>query len=306
MDMSSLVNCMGTLFLLLAVGFLCNKIGILCEENKRILSKIVVNVALPGMLINAIITAEIDLSGPSTRELVIAIVLYYVTLFILSNVYAFFTARKHPDKGVYQYMVMFSNTGFLGIPLITAMFGQEALFHVALFNIPFNIMAFTYGIFLIRGKGNGEKRSWKKMLTPPTVSSVLSLVMLLLGLKLPVFLADAVGYIGGMTVPGAMMVVGASLAAIPAGAIWKEWRIYAVSVFTLLIRPVIIVSLAKLFITDPLVLGVTVILAAVPVGANTTSLCIQYDANEKLASCGLFVSTMLSMFTIPLVAMVLL
>jgi len=258
------------------------------------------------MLINAIISAEIDLAGPSTRELVIAIVLYYVTLFILSNIYAFLTARTHPDRGVYQYMVMFSNTGFLGIPLITAMFGQEALFHVALFNVPFNILAFTYGIFLIRGKGKGEKRSWKKMLTPPTVASVLSLVLLLLGVKLPVFLADAVGYIGGITVPGAMMVVGASLATIPAGAIWKEWRIYAVSAFTLLIRPVIIVALLSFFVTDPLVKGVTVILAAVPVGANTTSLCIQYDANEKLASCGLFVSTMLSMLTIPLVALVLL
>lgn len=305
MDMISLVNCMGTLFLLLAVGFLCNKVGILCEENKRVLSKIVVNVALPAMLINAITTAEIDLAGPSTKELVIAIAIYYGTLFVLSIVYAFLTARRHPDKGVYQYMVMFSNTGFLGIPLITAMFGQEALFHVALFNVPFNILAFTYGMYLIRGNKE-EKQSIKKMLTPPTVSSILSLVLLLLGVKLPVFLANAVSYIGGITVPGAMMVVGASLAAIPAGSIWKEWRIYAVSVFTLLIRPVIIVGMLSFFVTDPLVRGVTVILAAVPVGANTTSLCIQYGANEKLASCGLFVSTMLSMLTIPLVALVLL
>ena len=306
MDMTSLINCMGTLFLLLAVGFLCSKVGILSTENKTVLSRIVINVALPAMMVDAIISTDVDLSGPSTKELLGAIALYYVTLFVLSILFGAVAARKNPDKGVYQYMVMFSNTGFLGIPLITAMFGQEALFHVALFNIPFNILAFTYGMLLIRGKGEGKGFSWKRMLTPPTVSSILSLLLLLCGVKLPVFVANAVDYIGGMTVPGAMVVVGASLATIPGGAVWKEWRIYAMAVFTLLIRPVIIAGLLGLFVADPLVKGVTVILAAVPVGANTTSLCIEYNANETLASCGLFVTTMLSMLTIPLVAMILL
>jgi len=306
MNMTNLINCMGTLFLIMAIGFLCSKIGILKEANKRVLSDIIVNIALPAMIVDAIVSANIDLSSPAAKELIIANVLYFVTLFVLANLFAMVTAHKHPDKGVYQYMVMFGNTGFLGIPLITAMFGQEALFHVASFVLPYHLLSFTYGIYLIRGKNGEGKQSWKSMLTPPAVASALSLMLLLLGVELPEFLASTADYIGGMTVPGAMLVVGASLANIPAGDIWKEWRIYANTFFTLLIRPVIVAVVAGFFLTDPLVRGVTVILAAVPVGATATSLCVTYHANEKLASCGIVVSTLLSMLTIPLMAMILL
>jgi len=306
MDMLGLINCMGMIFLLLATGFFCNKIGILDETNKKGLSRIVINVALPAMLVDAIIGTDIDLSGPSAKESIGAIAVYYVALFIIAVIYVNITARNHPDKGVYQYMVMFSNVGFLGIPLTTSMFGQEALFHVALLNIPFNVFAFSYGILLIRGQKKGEGIPWKKIISPPAVTSLISLILLVCGVKLPLFVANAVNYIGDMTVPAAMMIVGASLATIPGGTIWKEWRVYALALLTLLGRPLVIAGLLSLFVTDPLVKGVVVILAAVPVGANTTSLCIEYKANEALTSCCLFVTTMLSMVTIPIVAMVLL
>jgi len=305
-DMNNLLNCMGTLFLLLAVGFLCNKVGILTPANNKLLSRLVVNVTLPATLLNAVVGTSVDIHSPEAKQLFGAIALYYSVLAILAFFISRAIAARHPDRGVYQYMCMFSNTGFLGIPLITAMFGQEALFHVALFNIPFNILAFTYGIAMIRGKREGEKTSLKKVLTPPTVASFVALILFLMGVTFPKAIDDAVSYVGGVTVPCAMMVVGASLATIPAGKVWKDWRMYVVGGYTLLLRPVIIWALASLFVTDPLVLGVTVILASVPVGANTTSLCIQYDANETLSSCSIFITTALSMLTIPVVALVLL
>ena len=307
MDLTNVMNCMGTLFLLIAVGFVCNKVGILHEEAKRSLSRLVINVAMSAMTIDSIVNTDVSLTGSTVAELIEAIAVYYGALFLLGLAFSFLVAPRRKERGLYHFMTLFGNIGFLGYPLVTALFGEGALFYVALFNIPFNLLLYTYGVVLVRGKeqGRAEGSFWKSMLNAPAVASVAAIVLLLLGVKLPTAIADALSYIGDMTIPGAMLVVGASLAAVPMGPVWKEWRLYALSAVVLLVRPVVVWVLLRLFIQDPVILGVSVMLAATPVAANTTALCIEYRADEALASGGVFLTTLLSLATIPIVAMLL-
>lgn len=305
MDMSNLARCMGTLFLLIAAGALCNKAGLLRGEANKVLSRLVINVALCAMIIDSIVNTDISLDADRALELVGAVAAYYLVLFVLSLLFGRTAARGRPDCGVYQFMVLFGNIGFLGFPLISSLFGEGALFYAAMFNIPFNFLVYTYGAILISGRRDRDSLK-RTLLSTPVLSAVLSLVLLLCGVRLPGFLGDAVKYLGNMTVPGAMLVVGASLANLPSGALFREWRLYALTAVTLLLRPLAVWAVVGLFVKDPVVLGISVILAATPAAANTTALCIEYESNEALASCGVFVTTLLSLATIPLVGILLL
>ena len=158
---------------------------------------------------------------------------------------------------------------------------------------------------LISGKRDAD--SLKKTLhSAPVISAVAALTLLVLGVRLPAFLSDAVGSLGAMTVPGAMLVVGSSLANLPGRELLREWRVYVLAAFTLLLRPVAVWAVLRLFLQDPLILGVSVVLSAVPAAANTTVLCIEYNSNEGLASFAVFITTIVSMLTMPLVAILLL
>ena len=284
MDFNNLAACMGTLFLLMATGFLCNKAGLLKPEANKMLSRLIINVSMSAMIVDSIVNTDINLSPSAAAELAGSAAAYYGVLFLLSLLFSRTVARNRPDSGVYQFMVLFGNIGFLGFPLISSLFGEGALFYAAIYNIPFNVLVYTYGVVLISGKRDAD--SLKKTLhSAPVISAVAALTLLVLGVRLPAFLSDAVGSLGAMTVPGAMLVVGSSLANLPGRELLREWR---------------------LFLQDPLILGVSVVLSAVPAAANTTVLCIEYSSNEGLASFAVFITTIVSMLTMPLVAILLL
>ena len=304
MDMGNLANCMGTLFLLLALGLLCNKVGLLSDAANRVLSRLVINVALPATTIDSIVNTDLSLSGETAAELMKSMAVYYGAMVALGLILSPLIAHGRPEKRLYQFMITFGNIGFLGFPLITSLFGADALFYVAIYNIPVNLLMYTYGIVLTCGK-TGEKIPWKEMLNPPLIASVAAVTLLLMGVHLPTPLSDAVARLGEMTVPGAMLVVGASLGNVPGGSLWREWRLYVMSALTLLLRPVVVFLLLRLFVTDPVILGIGVMLSAVPVASNATVLSMEYHYHESLASCGVFVTTALSMATMPLIAILL-
>lgn len=305
MDFNNLAACMGTLFLLMATGFLCNKAGLLKPEANKMLSRLIINVSMSAMIVDSIVNTDINLSPSAAAELAGSAAAYYGVLFLLSLLFSKTVARNRPDSGVYQFMVLFGNIGFLGFPLISSLFGEGALFYAAIYNIPFNVLVYTYGVVLISGKRDAD--SLKKTLhSAPVISAVAALTLLVLGVRLPAFLSDAVGSLGAMTVPGAMLVVGSSLANLPGRELLREWRVYVLAAFTLLLRPVAVWAVLRLFLQDPLILGVSVVLSAVPAAANTTVLCIEYNSNEGLASFAVFITTIVSMLTMPLVAILLL
>jgi len=305
MDLTNLINCMGTLFAMMSVGFVCNKIGLLKAADNKILTRLIINVAMSAMIIDSIINTDIQLDASSAAELIIAMVGYYGILFLLSLVFGQTISRGRPDTGVYQFVVFFGNIGFLGFPMISSLFGEGALFYAAIFNIPFNFLAYTYGAVLISGKR--DLRSIRRTLcSAPVISALAAIIMLFLGVRLPAFLSDAVEYMGDMTVPGAMLVVGASLADLPGRELIKEWRVYAAAAFTLLLRPVVVWAALRPFLHSPLMLSVTVMLAATPAATTTTIMCIEHGTNQSLGSYSVFITTLFSLVTMPLVAILLL
>ena len=228
-------------------------------------------------------------------------------LFILSFAVAWATSRAMPmassERGVFEFAIVFGNVGFMGFPVAQALFGDESLFYVAIFNLIFNLLVFSVGIaMLTRGRG-GFVPVWGA--NPGDCRLVAGFLLFLGSVELRPFI-DAIGLLGGVTTPLAMIVIGAMIATFPVREMVRDWRIWAASAVLLLVIPVAYCCLFSAIFADPLVDGVMITMAAMPAAANTAIFAEQYGADARLASQIVFVSTIGSLVTIPLVTTVLL
>jgi len=192
----------------------------------------------------------------------------------------------------------------MGYPVCETFFGPESLFYVTLIHIPFGLLVFTLGIFLLR-PDLAKKPDLKKICTPGLIASLIGLIFFFAGVTLPPPLSDSVSLLGSVTTPLAMIVIGALLATLPVISMFGDARIWVISLFRLGIIPVFTFFILTPIISDPLLLGVPVLLAAMPVAANTVLLAEEYGVNSELASKGVFLSTILSVVTIPFIALLL-
>jgi len=224
---------------------------------------------------------------------------YYIAAFLVSILICHFLPSTPAEKGVYQFMLVFPNTMFMGLPVASAVLGPNSLFYVILFNLPFNLLVFTMGVWLL-AQGRPGKFDLKVMLSPGLVASVLGLALFLAGYMLPTIVNQGLDLIGSTTTPLAMLVVGALLATLPVSQLAGDWRVKLIAGFRLVIFPVIAFIVLSPFIADKLLLGVAVLLIAMPVASNSVLLSEEYKVDSTLASQGVFLSTVLCLATIPI------
>lgn len=286
------------LFFVAAMGFIGAKCRILPEEGRKCISKLVLYITLPAMILASVKDVP---AGFAVSDLLFIIFLSLLSYGIM-GILAYFAPKllrvPKAEYGVYEFLVLFGNVGFMGFPVLTAVFGSEIIFTVAIFNLPMNIICFTIGVLMIAPKGT--KLNLRSLLTPAVISSVIAPLLYLFHITLPDVVNEAFSTIGDTTVPLAMMTIGASIARLPFRDIWNNLKLYLVSAIRLLVCPIVIFFLFRLFISDPVLLGTSVLLAGMPAAANTTLFCIEYGGDEALASRAVCLTTILSAFTIPL------
>ncbi|MCL2344200.1 MAG: AEC family transporter [Firmicutes bacterium] len=303
-DLSKLIDLMATLMILMAVGFGLYKGKIIDESFRTKLSWILINVTQCGLILSSALTAKGTLALGLMGEIVLLSFAMHGLLFLLG--WGFARASRAPlaDRGTYNYMQMFGNLAFIGFPVIKLLFGDfgdTALVYAAIFNLPFNALAFSVGVLLLSGRDSEAKLELKVILNPPFIASLLAAAIMLFKPAVPALLTNALTMLGDIHIPGGMLAIGASLACIPVRQVFGQWRLYALAVLRLLVTPVIVYFLFRFFISNPVLLELTTVMASMPVAVNTTLLCNQYGGNERLGSSGVFLTTVLSVATIPLV-----
>ncbi|NLW17413.1 MAG: AEC family transporter [Firmicutes bacterium] len=304
MDFQNVLNQILVLFLILIVGYVARRLRVFGEEMTKGLSSFLLKVALPALIVDSLQQSFTpELLRASGQVLVIAFVVY-----LASGLLALLVGKllKAPatDIGVYRFALMFSNVGFMGYPVVNAVFGSEAVFYAAIYNLPFNLIVFTVGILIISlgGQRETQKITPAMFFNPATVSVAIGFMFFLFSVKLPTPLAITVEQLGSLTTPLSMILIGALLANSNFKEMLGNWRIYVVSSLRLLVIPLTIWLVLRNVTTDPLLIGVPTIIGAMPVAANSAILAQEYGANSFLASQMVFVSTLLSVVTIPLIA----
>lgn len=309
MNFISVLIKMVELFLVMIVGYIANKGKLFDREARLKVTKLVLNVTLPATILAAVMTQD-NLPGASQiAQLLLVAAGSYLILFAGAFIFTKCLCVDQRQQGIYQFMFIFGNVGFIGYPVTQAIFGNRAVFYTSVFNLPFNLLVYSIGVGLIQKsaadqtEGQTNKLSWKMLVSPCMIACYISLLMAFCNVQGPAFLGDTCDMIGDITTPAALMIIGSSLADMKIKEMFGNIRIYVFALLRLIIAPLLTFAIFRTWIQDELLLGIAVIVAAMPVATNGTMLCLQYKGDEHLMAEGTFITTLLSMITIPLLAM---
>ena len=304
MDFLLVADSILVLFILMGIGFAASKTNYLDRAGSKSLSSFLVNIALPCLVV---VSMQIPLN-PQTIEktwttLTLALTFFAISILIALIVPQFLPA-KYSERGVFSFMLVFSNLGFMGIPVTQAVFGADAVFYTTLFMLPFNLLVFTIGLIMLRPDMRMNFNPGL-FVNPGIIASLIGMLFFFTGISIPSPVYDVMNYLGSTTTPLAMVVTGSLLATMPVSNLFSDFRIYILSAFRLLIIPAVVWLVISPFTTDPVIFAVPVLLAAMPAAANSVILAEEYNADSTLASKGVFITTLLSIVTIPVLTVLL-
>lgn len=301
-----LLQQMSVLFVFMILGFLCGKMKVLSDEATKAISWIVVNIANPALILSASVSGNATIKGLELLTTFGIAILVFAYMILISVFLPHILRVPVEDKGVFRVMTIFSNIGFMGFPVISAVYGANALLYASLFLFPYNILIYTYGIMAM-GKTNGSKQKLqlKKILNIGVIACIVSITIYLIDIPMPTVVTTTVTSLSNLTAPLSMFVIGQSMIHIKVGELFSDIRLFAFSIIKLILLPIVGILLLRIFVHDSLIVGVCMIMMATPVGSMTAMLAQQYDGNYFLASKGVALTTILSVVTIPLVSWIL-
>lgn len=292
------------LFLIILVGFLAYKKDYINDNATKKLSSIVVNIANPALILSSILSMDNTITG---RDLLITMVIavsVFASLLVIAIFVPMLFRVQRQSYGAYRVMTVFSNIGFMGFPIISAVYGSGALLYATLFLIPYNVLIYTYGIYTMKKREEGGKEAFhlEKLLNGGVIACVLAIILFIFQVKLPDFLGSAITMLSNLTAPLSMMVIGASMAVIDVKKLVGDYKLLFFSAFKLLLIPIIGTWLVKQFVTNEIICGVTMVMLSAPVGSMTAMLAQEYDGDYELASKGVMLTTLLSVVTMPMIS----
>lgn len=287
----------------IAAGYLSHRLGILGGEVDKRISRLILNITMPAMIVAAVAAGD---SLPALSE-VLAILKVGLVFYLLEALFMLVVPQIFKgtpgERGVWRYAMMFPNVGFIGYPVAVALFGPEALFFAVVLALPFNLMSFTLGPLLLVG---AKRFKVRQMFSPCVVASLLALALALSGLRPPALLGEMLDFVGGVTVPLSLLLVGSLLAGLSVGEVFASPKLWLLSVLRLLVMPVLLWLALSRTDFSSMASGVAISQMAMPVAVNGSMLCMEYGGDAESMARITFLSTLASIVTIPLIAALLL
>lgn len=303
MGIMTVLEQVGMLSVIMLIGFVVAKTGYIDIKFKDAISKLIVNLILPCLIISSI--SEKNLESELIGELLTVLLMAAFCIAILLGI-GFLTVKllKIPDatKSVHKLLATTGNVIFIGYPILVAMYGEKGFFYAIFYWLLNDLFLWTVGVFMLAGKNNEDKSTgWKKLLNPNTISFAVAILMFVFGIKLPPIINSAVSGIGGLTTPLSMIFVGMALAAVDVKTTLKKWWIWVIAPIKLVIMPIVFIHLFKWIGIKEILIGVVVLEAAMPAQTVLTILANENKADCDYAAVGLFITTIASLATLPLV-----
>lgn len=296
---------MGILFLIIGIGYAAAKAKLFPPNTNRALAQLVIYITNPCTVLYSVLGSQRGLTNREVLLLTGIAAAFFAVVIAAGQALPRLLRCPGEKRSMYAFMVTFSNMGFLGFPVVSALYGPEAVFYASIFNLFFQLVVYTYGVWLMGGATGHFRLHWKTFCTPIILASIVAYVCYLTDVSAPQFLVKTLGMLSNVTSPMCMLVIGIALANVPVGRVFSNWRLYVINLVKLLGLPLLAYALLHRVVTNPLILGITVVIAAMPVATMSTLLATKYNADEELAASGVFLSTLLSLVTIPVVMWVL-
>lgn len=285
------------LLLMIGAGYFVTKKGMLDEHTNNQMSDMIVQIFNP-LLVLASAASSVGQVSMDAMKLAGGIAVGMFAAFIAAGkLLAPFFDKDKEQRKIFQLMFVFSNVGFIGIPVISSIFGTEYIVYVTEFMLVYTLVFYTYGIALMDGKLTAA--SIRAMINPGTVSGLLAMAIIIFGIQLPDFLKTAVTYLGNVTSPMALVAVGFALAQSDLKKIFGQPRLYVFSVIKLLLFPLLLLPLLRLVLGGSDLLAVCMVMFGMPVGNMPLILGNQRGMDVTACSAAIILSTVLCVLTVP-------
>ena len=307
MDFSAFLTTVITMFVILIVGLVLGKTNVIDSTASKKLSKLIVTVAQPALIINSIIS--IEYSPENLKLALISLALAFAMHFIMALIayVACMKMKKLDERKVTEFAMVFGNIGFLGIPVLGSLFPENGAFVASFFVVSFNILLWIIGLGILARQRDDIKLSAKKIfINKGTVPSLIGFAIFLIpalfpSFALPIFVTKSVSYIASLCTPVSMLIIGALLAPRSLKNIFGSGKVYYLCLFKLIVIPLFFCFTMKLLgFSDFWVLFITAV-SAMPSATSTSMFAELYDTAPGFSAQGVGTSTLLSIGTMPLI-----
>ena len=288
------------IFIFLLLGFALNKSKVIGSSGEKALSDILLKAVLPFMIINS---SQHTYSADAVNGM-ITCAAFAIGYYALSLIILRLSLKKvnilEDEKRIMITCTVFANTGFVGFPLMEALYGSYGLLLAAVYNLCYNLFFYTYAVYLFSRKPRFAVLDMFK--SSVSVASVVAIVMFIIPWRMPGFIADTFKLIGDMTVPMSMMVMGSMLASVNIKKLLTDKKAYVVSVLRLVVLPALAlgaVMLASNWITMmPETKSVIVLMCALPCGSLNVIFAENYDVAPHFSARTVSLSMVFMLVTI--------
>lgn len=304
-----LLNAFGSIFsivIMIVIGCWITRKEWLDKAGAQLISKLVINVSLPALMINNIMTdfdrAKLLSLGKGIIVPIISIALTYLVGKIFVKVFNVTPKRR----GSFTSMFFVSTSIFIGLPVNLALFGSECVPYVLIYYIANTTFFWTIGVFQISKDGNGKINKFlsmdtlKRIFSPPLMGFILAIILVLLAVPVPKFMMDTCKYLGNLTTPLSMIFIGNTIYYINLKGVRFDKDVWGVLLGRFVICPLLVVLICKVIPLPEIMKNIFIIQAAMPVMTTTAIVAKSYEADYQYAAILITISTLLSLLIIPI------
>lgn len=294
------------LFLLIVIGFIAGKLKLISEQGQKDITQLVLYVTMPATIFSAM-QLEMSQERLNTAFLVLGVMVFcYIIMFIVGFISSKHLPLTKGQKDIFQTALLLSNTSFMGYPIVQSLLGQEALFYAVVgAGFIFETVSWSLGVYLISRNGSESAGfNWKKVVfSPGILSIVVGLIFFGFQWSVPEPINSVINMMSPATSPLAMIVIGLMLSRSNLKEAFQNKFIYLASALKLLVVPIIITLALKAFGISGPALVIPVIMISMPTATYVAMFSGNYGNDSKFASQIVFMTSLLSMITIPIVTL---
>ncbi|WP_243427881.1 AEC family transporter [Alkaliphilus hydrothermalis] len=304
--MSVIIESVTSLFIIILVGVYGSKRNIITPEVNKALIAILIQIALPFMILSSFTFTYSDTVKSNVINTFYYSIIGYILIIAVSHL--MLLPIKNDKKTILHFANVFTNTGYVGFPILNSIYGPEGIIYGSIFNMFFVILLWTYGLMLFRGDSekNDFRNELKKILTNPSIIAVcIGIIIMVSNIKPPRAILSSINSIGSITGPLSMIIIGVILSNTKIQKYLKDWTLYYGVITKLIIIPGILYFLSLLVGTSKAI-NTVIIMSAMPAAAMTAILAENFDTEKEYAAVIVSVTTLLSLITVTLLLRIIL
>ena len=285
------------LFIAMIAGYICKKSKILDGKSTKSLSNMLTYITNPCLILCSLQMQYSSETLVVAGKIFLLSIIIHTVMAIVSH-FIFIKNNNHRSRSVYSFALTYANCGYMGYPIMMAIFGDIGLFYGVIFTTVFNLFNWTHGIIVMNPEKG--KLPWKKLIyNPALISVIISMTLFLSKTMLPVTVKDGLKMVGDMTFPLSMIIIGSLLADMKLINILSHYSVYLFSLLKLIAIPAVMLIIAKLFNLPEIIAITGLTMCSSPSAANTAVLAEVYDNDSALAARLVGVTTLFCLFTMP-------